>query len=86
LKDGGDAKGKVMLDRFVGARNAHDLDGIMASLTRRLRVLVFLRRPSAGGVPKAGKRWPKVFAANFRSFPDAAWTEGRTTLFRFRAQ
>jgi hypothetical protein len=33
LKNGGDAKRKAMLDRFVGARNAHDLDGIMGSLT-----------------------------------------------------
>jgi hypothetical protein len=33
LNNGGDTKRKAMLDRFVGASNAHDLDGIMPSLT-----------------------------------------------------
>jgi ketosteroid isomerase-like protein len=54
LKNGGDVK--AMLDRFVGAWNAHDLDGIMASLTDDC---VFWSSSGAhpqGGVSKTGKR------------------------------
>jgi ketosteroid isomerase-like protein len=56
LKNGGDAKRKAMLGRFVGAWNAHDLDGIMASLTDDC---VFWSSSGAhpqGGVSKTGKR------------------------------
>jgi hypothetical protein len=35
LKNGGDVKRKATLDRFVGAWNAHDLDGIGRPPERR---------------------------------------------------
>ena len=42
-----------MLDRFVGAWNAHDLDGIMASWTDDC---VSSGAHPQGGVSKTGKR------------------------------
>jgi hypothetical protein len=59
LKDGSDAERKATLDRFVGAWNAHDLDGIMLQWpTTAFSDLppVPIRRAASS---KAGRRWPK---------------------------
>jgi beta-alanine degradation protein BauB len=76
---------KAMLDRFVGAWNAHDLDRIMASMTDDC---VFWSSSGAhpqGGVFEGREAVTETLAAIFRSFPDAAWTESRTTLLGSRA-
>jgi uncharacterized protein (TIGR02246 family) len=86
LKDGGDARRKAaVLDQFVGAWNAHDLDGIMASMTDDC---VFWSSSGAhpqGGVFEGRQAVAKAFAAIFHGFPDAAWTESRITLLGSRA-
>lgn len=85
LKDVFDVKRKAMLDRFVAAWNAHDFEGIMASMTDDC---VFWSSAGAypqGGVFEGRKAVADAFAAIFKSFPDAAWTESRTTLFGSRA-
>ncbi len=85
LKDGGDAERRAMLDQFVDAWNAHDLDRIMASMTDDC---VFWSSSGAhpqGGVFEGREAVAEAFAAIFRSFPDAAWTESRTTLLGSRA-
>lgn len=85
LKDGFDARRKTMLDRFVAAWNVHDLEGIMASMTDDC---VFWSSAGAypqGGVFEGRGAVADAFAAIFKSFPDAAWTESRTTLFGSRA-
>jgi ketosteroid isomerase-like protein len=56
LKNGGDVKRKALLDRFVGAWNAHDLDGIMASLTDDCAFWSSSGAHPQGGVSKTGKR------------------------------
>jgi hypothetical protein len=83
LKNGGDAKRKAMLDRFVGAWNAHDLDGIMASLTDDC---VFWSSSGAhpqGGVSKTGSD-SRSLRRQFPKLPDAAWTGSPDHAFRFR--
>lgn len=74
-----------MLDQFVGAWNAHDLDRIMASMTDDC---VFWSSSGAhpqGGIFEGREAVAEAFAAIFRTFPDAAWTESRTTLLGCRA-
>ena len=85
LKDGGDAERKAMLDRFVRAWNAHDLDRIMASMTDDCVFWSSSGTHPQGGVFEGREAVAKAFAAIFQSFPDAAWTESRTTLFGSRA-
>lgn len=85
LKDGGGAERQAMLDKFVDAWNARDLDGIMASMTDDC---VFWSSSGAypeGGVFEGRKAVAEAFAAIFRSFPDAAWAESRLTLLGSRA-
>ena len=75
-----------MLDRFVGACKAHDLDGIMAASIADDCVFWFSSGAhSQGGVFEGREAVAEAFAAIFRSFPDAAWTESRMTLFASRA-
>ena len=85
LKDGSDAERKAMLDRFVGAWNAHDLDKIMASMTDDCVFWSSSGTHPQGGVFEGREAVAEAFAAIFRSFPDAAWTESRTTLLGSRA-
>lgn len=85
LKDGGDAKRKAILDRFVGAWNAHDLDGIMASMTDDCLLWSSSGAYPPGGIFEGRKAVAEAFAAIFRSFPHAAWAESRITLLGSRA-
>jgi hypothetical protein len=85
LMGGGDAKCKAMLDRFVDVWNAHDLEGIMAMMTDDCVFWSSAGAHPQGGVFEGRKPVAEAFAAIFRSFPDAAWTENRTTLFGSRA-
>jgi beta-alanine degradation protein BauB len=84
-KDGFDAKRRAMLDRFVAAWNAHDLEGIMASMTDDRSFWSSAGIYPQGGVFEGPESVADAFAAIFSSFSDAAWTESRTTLFGTRA-
>jgi hypothetical protein len=85
LKEGGDAEPKAMLDPFVAAWNAHDLEAIMTSMTDDCVFWSSAGAHPQGGVFEGRQAVADAFAAIFRSFPDAAWTESRTTLFGSRA-
>jgi hypothetical protein len=85
LEERGDLKGKAMLDRFVAAWNGHDLDGIMGSMADDCVFWSSAGAHPQGGVFEGRKAVAEAFAAIFRTFPDAAWTESQVTLFGSRA-
>jgi beta-alanine degradation protein BauB len=85
MKDGGDAERKAMLDRFIAAWNAHDLERIIASMTDDCVFWSSAGAHPQGGVFEGREAVAEAFAAIFRNFPDAAWIESRTTLFGSRA-
>jgi hypothetical protein len=85
LKDGGDAKRKAMLDHFVDAWNAHDLEGIMGSMTGDCVFWSSAGLYPQGGIFEGVQAVAEAFGTIFKDFPDAAWTESRTTLFGSRA-
>jgi ketosteroid isomerase-like protein len=85
LKEGPDAESKCMLDGFVAAWNAHDLEGIMACMTDDCVFWSSAGAHPEGGVFEGRKAVAEAFAAIYRNFPDAAWSESRTTVFGSRA-
>ena len=85
LKDRGDARRTSMLDRFVTAWNAHDLEGVMGCFTEDCVFWSSAGPHPEGGVFEGREAVAQAFAAIFRAFPDAAWKENRTTLFGRRA-
>lgn len=85
LRGDGEAARKAMLDQFVASWNAHNLDDIMACLTNDC---VFWSSSGAhpeGGVFEGREAVGKAFLAIFEAYPDAAWTNSRTTLLGSRA-
>src|SRR5574337_589539 len=81
----GDAGREAMLDRFVAAWNGHDLQGIMASMTDGCVFWSSAGAHPQGDLFEGREAVAGAFAAIFKSFPDAAWTESRTTLLGSRA-
>ena len=76
---------RAMLARFVDAWNAHDLAAVMASFTDDCVFLASAGPTPEGAVHVGRAAVEAATAAIFAAFPDAAWTEGRTTLFGDRA-
>ena len=83
LKEGLDVKS--MLDRFVAAWNAHDLERIMACMTDDCVFWSSAGAHPEGGVFEGREAVAEAFATIFQNFPDAAWIECRITLFGSRA-
>lgn len=82
---GEDTRRQRMLDRFVAAWNAHDLDGIMSCFTEDCVFWSSAGPYPQGGVFEGRKAVAEATAAIFQAFPDAAWTESRTTVVGDRA-
>lgn len=76
---------EAMLDRFVAAWNAHDLPGIMACFTQDCSFWSSAGPDARGGVFEGRSAVETATAAIFDAFPDAAWTESRTTVVGDRA-
>jgi beta-alanine degradation protein BauB len=74
-----------MLDRFVAAWNAHDLEGVMACFTDDCEFWSSSGPHPQGGVFAGKSAVAKATEAIFETFPDAAWTESRLTIFGSRA-
>jgi hypothetical protein len=85
IENGGDATHKAMLDGFVGAWSAYDLDGIVASVTDDCVFWSSSGAPPQGGVSKTGSD-SRSLRRQFPKLPDAAWPEVRTMLFGSGAQ
>lgn len=86
LRDGRhDAPREAMLARFVAAWNAHDLDGLMACFTEDCVFWSSSGVYPQGGVFEGRDAVAKASGAIFEAFPDAVWTESRTTQFGDRA-
>lgn len=75
----------AMLDRFVAAWNAHDLEALMACFTDECVFWSSSGPHPEGGIFEGREAVAAASAAIFRAFPDAAWTESRTTVFGDRA-
>ena len=82
---GHDHARQAMLDRFVAAWNAHDLDALMACFTDDCVFWSSAGPHPEGGVFEGRAAVAAASGAIFERFPDAAWTESRTTLLGARA-
>jgi beta-alanine degradation protein BauB len=85
LRGDSEAACEAMLDRFVGSWNAHNLDDIMACLTDDCVYWSSSGPHPGGGVFNGREAVAKAFLAIFEAYPDAAWTNSRTTLLGSRA-
>jgi len=81
----GEAARKAMLDRFVASWNAHNLEDIMACFTDDCVFWSSSGPRPEGGVFEGREAVAEAFLAIFEAYPDAAWTDSRTTLFGSRA-
>jgi ketosteroid isomerase-like protein len=81
----GEGPRKVMLERFVDAWNAHDVDGLMACFTEDCAFWSSSGPHPEGGIFEGRAAVAEASAKIFETFPDAAWTQSRTTLFGDRA-
>ena len=79
--DGESATRKAMLDRFVAAWNRHDLEGLMACFTDDCVFWSSSGPHPEGGVFEGRDAVSTASRAIFEAFPDAAWTDSRTTVF-----
>ena len=75
----------AMLDRFVAAWNAHDLEGLMACFTQDCVFWSSSGPHPEGGIFEGRDAVASASAGIFKAFPDAAWTDSRTTIFGDRA-
>jgi len=80
-----DTAREAMLERFVAAWNSHDLDGLMACFTDDCVFWSSAGPYPEGGVFEGREAVAKASGAIWETFPDAAWTESRTTLLEDRA-
>lgn len=79
------ARREAMLDRFVAAWNAHDLNGLMACFTADCVFHSSSGPHPEGGIFEGREAVAGASSAIFEAFPDAAWTQSRTSLFGDRA-
>jgi hypothetical protein len=74
-----------MLDRFVAAWNAHDLEALMTCFTDECVFWSSSGPDPEGGIFEGREAVTAASGAIFRAYPDARWTENRTTVFGGRA-
>jgi len=76
---------KALLERFVAAWNAHDVDGLMACFTDEPVFWSSAGPHPEGGIFEGREAVARASGAIFSAFPDAAWTESRTSVLGDRA-
>jgi quercetin dioxygenase-like cupin family protein/ketosteroid isomerase-like protein len=68
---------RACLERFAGAWNAHDIEGLMACMAEDCEFLS-AAGPEARGTAYRGRRAVRAgYLAVFEAFPDAAWLDHR---------
>jgi uncharacterized protein (TIGR02246 family) len=85
IREGEDDAVRAMLDRFVAAWNAHDVEGVMACFSDDCVVWSALGPNPEGEVFQGLTEVAAATRAFFEAFPDAAWTDSRVTALGTRA-
>jgi len=67
----------VVLERFSGAWNAHDIDALMSFMTPDCIFQTIARPDCCGSRIEGADAVRLAFAAAWRNFPDAQWHDGR---------
>ncbi len=71
-----DSDSVALLERFMGAWNAHDIDALMECMSDDCVFLASSGGDTQGTVHRGRQEVREAYKAVWKAFPDAAWNDG----------